>query len=168
MFYWRDSTASLDDYQLAEKRFEELKTLYIDCFETFCRISVIAATVEGKIQTGAIVVPKSKGTITVAQFQTMKNGSKPDILKNLSIADLFVPFMNSKLRNGVGHNSAGYDVKSDEVFYSNQSNKGTTHHRLSYIRFCQTIVLIYRQFELVWLYAAWLIARGEGVKGRLV
>jgi hypothetical protein len=168
VFYWRDGNVSLDDYQLAEKRFAELKTLYIDCFETFCRISVIAATVEGEIQTGAVAVPKSKGTITVAQFQTMKNGSKPDILKNLPLADLFVPFMNSKLRNGVGHNSAGYDVKSDEIFYSTHNSKGTAQYRLPYIRFCETIVLIYRQFELVWLYGAWLIARAEGVRGRIV
>jgi hypothetical protein len=167
-FYWREDCGSLDDYQLAEKRFAELKTLYIDCFESFCRISVIAATLEGEIQIGVVAVPKAKGTLTVAQFQAVKNGNKPDVLKNLPLADLFVPFINSKLRNGVGHNSAGYDVKSDEIFYSNHNNKGTTHYRLPYIRFCETIVLIYRQFELVWLYAAWLIARAEGVNGRIM
>jgi hypothetical protein len=98
----------------------------------------------------------------------MKNGSKPDILKNLPLADLFVPFMNSKLRNGVGHNSAGYDVKSDEIFYSNHNKRETTQYRLPYIRFCEAVVLIYRQFELVWLYASWLIARAEGVSGRII
>jgi hypothetical protein len=43
------------------------------------------------------------------------NGSKPDMLKQLKIADLFVPFIDNKLRNGIGHNSAHYDVATDSI-----------------------------------------------------
>ena len=125
--YWNKTNPSysLEDFQLAEKRFDELKSMYIDCFETLGRISVIAATIEGVIQFGVPIVPTAKGNMPTSTFQTMANGSKPDILKQLPIANIFVSVMDCKLRNGVGHNSANYDVRKDDISYSNQNNKGT-------------------------------------------
>ncbi len=154
--YWDDSKHSLDEFHLAEKRFDELKTLYIDCFETLCRLSVVAATLEGVIQNGKPEVPTKKGSMATVDFQTMPNGSKPDILHHLPIAEIFVPVMNSKLRNGVGHNSAGYNVQKDCIFYSNHNKKGVQEFQMPYIRFCEAIMRIYRLFEVGALYGDWL------------
>jgi hypothetical protein len=157
--YWPGGKYSVDDYSLAEKRFRDLKPLYIDCFETFCRVSVIAAAIEGVIRCGSVVIPTRKGQMTVPEFYATNNGSKPAVRKNLPLAYIFVPFIDHKLRNGIGHNSAAYDVKTDTVSYSNRSAKGITNHRLSYIRFCETVVLLYRQLELVYIYLFWLRGR---------
>jgi hypothetical protein len=76
--------------------------------------------------------------------------------------------MNSKLRNGLGHNSAEYDVKNDAINYENRSGKGTERYSMSYIRFCEALILLYRQFEVVWLYPSWLLLRVEGITGKIV
>jgi hypothetical protein len=55
--YWDDTKHTLDDFTLAHKRFQELKPFYVDCFETFCRISVIAAGLEGIIVHKTVGVP---------------------------------------------------------------------------------------------------------------
>ncbi|MGQ0761474.1 MAG: hypothetical protein ACT4OT_05590 [Acidobacteriota bacterium] len=92
----------LEEFTLAQKRFEDLKALYVDSFETLCRISVIAATVEGIISKGKAVVLKSKGEFTIAEFDMLRNGNKPDVLNRLGspVADLFVPYIDHRLRNG--------------------------------------------------------------------
>jgi hypothetical protein len=157
--YWDSSQHNLDDFTLAQKRFDELKGIYVDCFETFCRISVIAAGIEGIITTATACVPKAKGTQTIDQFDTIKNGSKPDILKKLKIADFFVPFIEHRLRNGIGHHTAHYDVVGDKIDYSIENEKGTRNFSISYIAFCRKLVELYGQLELVSYYSNWLQMR---------
>ena len=154
--YWNPEQYKLADYTLAQKRFDELKSIYIDCFETFCRISVIAAGIEGIIATKTASVPKAKGTLTLEQFDTMSNGSKSDILRKLAIADLFVPFIDHRLRNGIGHHAAHYDVIRDKIDFTIENRKGIQVFEISYIAFCDKVVNIYRQLELVSLYSNWL------------
>lgn len=155
-FYWDDTANSLDHFTLAQKRFDELKPFYQECFETFCRISVIAASLEGIILNGSTSVPSAKGGIPLGRFDTMTNGSKPTLLKSLVIGDIFVPFIDSKLRNGIGHHAAHYDVKLDSIHYVNENEKGATHFQISYVRFCEKVVRLYGQLEIVSIYAHWL------------
>lgn len=155
-YYWDDGKHSLDSFTLAQKRFEELKPFYVDCFETFCRVSVIAAGLEGIILKGALGVPTTKRLMPLDEFGVMKNGSKPDLLRQLVIGDMFAPFIDSKLRNGIGHNSAHYDVKTDSVHYMNENEKGAKQFQISYIRFCEKVVKLYGQLEAVSRYAHWL------------
>jgi hypothetical protein len=157
-FYWDENKNSLDDFTLPQKRFEPLKQLYVDCFETFCRISIIAAGFEGIIQKGAVGVPATRRFWSLDEFDTSPNGSKPVILKQLAIADLFVPFIDSHLRNGVGHHSAHYIADKDSIEYVNENPKGMTHHAISYTRFCEKVVRLYGQLEAVSAYAQWLRA----------
>ena len=154
--YWNTNANSLDDYRLAEKRFDEIKTVYIDAFETLCRISVIAATLEGVIQYGTAVVPKTNGYITTEAFQVMANGNKPSLLQLFHTGSVLVSATDCKLRNGLGHNSASYDVSKDEVHYSNQNNSGIQNFQISYTRLCETVVNIYQMFEVATLYSDWL------------
>ena len=154
-FYWDEKKHSLDDFKLPEKRFEQLKQLYVDCFETFCRVSVIAAGIEGIIKQQVLGVP-AKRLWTLAEFDVCKNGSKPDILKQLTVGDLFVPFIDSHLRNGVGHHAAHYSADSDSIEYVNENPKGITRENISYTRFCEKVVTLYGQLEAVSNYPQWI------------
>lgn len=162
-FYWDDSKHTLDDYSLSEKRFEDIKLLYVECFETLCRLSVIAATLEGVLTLGVAAVPTAKGHILPEAFAVQDNGSKPDVLKNLQIGILFAPFMDGKLRNGIGHHSSSYDVNSDAVNYSNHNKSGATSYSITYVRFCEKVVRLYAQIELAAIYLYWLRARANGI-----
>lgn len=167
IFYWNDDTNSLDDYTLAQKRFEDLKPFFIDCFETLCRISVIAAAIEGIIFHKSLGVPASSGLLKLEKFNEMPNGSKPDILNKLVVGDLFVPYINSRLRNGLGHHSAKYDVNHDVIEYIYKAKDGAHHEILSYIRFCEKVVRMYSQLELVSIYAHWLRIRAEEIEDKI-
>jgi hypothetical protein len=156
--YWDGSKHQLTKFTLAQKRFDEIKALYVDSFETFCRVSVIAAGLEGIISIGKAVIPKAKGEFTLEEFDIFKNGSKPDVLKRLGspVAELFVPFMNHRLRNGIGHNSAKYDIVSDLVEYQIANEKGITAYAIPYILFCESMFHLYIQLEAVSLYVTWI------------
>ena len=168
IFYWSEEGNSLDIYTLAEKRFEDLKPFFVDCFETLCRISLIASAIEGIIWCKSLVVPTSKKPMRLQKFDEMPNGSKPDILRNMVIGDLFVPYMDNKLRNGIGHHSARYDVNNDAIEYSYKTKKGTQLEIISYIRFCEKVVRLYVQIELLSIYVHWVTAKAEGIKGKIV
>ena len=168
VFYWDSQKHSLDDYSLAEKRFEELKPFYVDCFETLCRLSVVAAAAECIIQTSKVGVLSTKKILSVEAFEKMKNGNKPDLLKNLVIADVFVPFIDNKLRNGIGHHSARYNVIKDIIEYSNENQNGIQHMTISYVRFCEKVVRIYGQVELASIYLNWMKGKSLGLVGRIV
>jgi hypothetical protein len=162
-FYWDDSKHKLESYSVTEKRFDDLKLLYVESFETFCRVSVIAAGIEGIIYKGIVGVPLTKRVMDLAQFDTTPNGSKPDMLKQLKVADLFVPFIDNKLRNGIGHHSAHYDVATDLVHYRVENEKGIRDLTISYTLFCEKIVNLYRQLHVVSGYAHWLKQSALGV-----
>jgi hypothetical protein len=158
VYYWDEAKHSLDAYTVGQKRFDELKPFYVDCFETFCRISCIAAALEGVIKTSKAIVPSKKG-MPIGDFEAQPNGSKSDVLKNTEIADLFVPFVDSHLRNGIGHNAAHYDVGKDVVCYANQNDKGKVEYTVPYVRFCERVVRLYGQLETVAIYANWLVVK---------
>ena len=162
-FYWDDRRYSLNDYTLCEKRFDELKPFYVDCFETFCRISVIAGAMEGIIYKKALGIPITKRIVSMDEFDTMENGRKPDLLRQLKITDLFVPYIDNKLRNGIGHHSAHYDVQSDMIKYRSENKGGIQDFQISYMDFCTKIVHLYRQLHFVSKYAHWLRQSTLGV-----
>lgn len=155
-FYWDDSKHKLDLYSITEKRFDDLKVLYVESFETFCRISVIAAGIEGIIYKGKVGIPLAKRVMDLSEFDTTPNGNKSAMLKQLRIADLFVPFIDNKLRNGIGHHSAHYDVATDSIRYRVENQNGIQDLNISYTLFCEKVVLLYRQLHVVSLYAHWL------------
>jgi hypothetical protein len=168
VFYWSEKANSLDYYTLAQKRFEELKPFYVDCFETLCRISVLAAAIEGIIWNKSLTVKTSKKLINITTFDEMPNGSKRNILKNLVIGDLFTPFIENRIRNGIGHHTARYDVHSDLVTYSNRAKRGTEWNIIPYVQFCEKVVRLYVQVQTVSIYAHWAKARAEGITGRII
>lgn len=169
IFYWDKSKYNLDSYTLCQKRFDDFKQFYVDCFETFCGVSLIAASLEGIILNGSHRIPKKNGEMRLESYEKMNNGTKPDILKNLgAIGNIFVPYIDSRLRNGIGHHSAIYNVSKDCIEYQNQSTSGVQHFDIPYIRFCEKIVQLYVQIEIVSLYVNWILGKVSGMNTRIV
>jgi hypothetical protein len=169
IFYWDNTSHNITDYTLCQKRFSEMKQFYVDCFETLCRFSTLAAALEGFIFLGELCIPKRTGSMTFESYEVLPNGSKPDLLKNLpAIANIFVPYVDSKLRNGVGHHSARYVVKSDTICYENQSERGIQEFSIPYISFCEKVVQLYVQLETVWPYWVGAFGRVHGIEDRIV
>lgn len=95
---------------------------------------------------------QKKGAMTIWDFESMPNGNKPDILKKYPVADLFVGVMDSKLRNGIGHHSANYDIDTDAVIYYEMKGSQKTERRLSYTEFCDKIIKLFSALELAIIY----------------
>ena len=158
-----EAELDLKEFVLCQKRFDELKQFYVDVYETFCRVSIVAAALEGVAQNGAVCVPKRRGVMTLAEYEVMANGSKGDILKNLSIEYIFCPYMGSSLRNGVGHNSSKYMVNDDTVLYRNQSATGIRDYSMPFSEFCFEVLKAYTQLEAAAPYLSWLYSRPRGL-----
>jgi len=145
---WDPSKASLDDYTLCQKRFDDLRGFFVDCFETFCRLSVVTAGFEGIAEINQFLIPFPVRARPVSDLELMPNGNKHTLLRSLQHGDIFIPFIDAKLRNGVGHNSAHYDVITDTIRYRNQSpSRGIEDFSISYVRFCEKVVRLYGQLE---------------------
>ena len=153
VFYWDGAKHDIKGYTICQKRFHEMKVFYVDCYETFCRYSSLATMLEGIILLGKCSIPRGKGEMTFEEYWKLPNGKKSDILKNLPIIEnIFVPYIDSKLRNGIGHHTANYSVKNDSIEYSNTSSHGVQNFNISYILFCEKVVQLYIQLETVFLY----------------
>ena len=145
---WDPSKASLDDYTLCQKRFEDLRGFFVDCFETFCRLSAVAAGFEGIAEIDQFLIPSPARPRPVSDLELMPNGNKHTLLTTLRHGNIFIPFIDAKLRNGVGHHSAYYDVTTDTIHYRNQSSsRGIEDFSISYVRFCEKLVRLYGQVE---------------------
>lgn len=149
--YWASvEKHALSDFSLPEKKFDELKQLYVDCYETLCRLTVLAIGVETIIHHKSLLIPTKGGTgsMSLWDYEAMPNGNKHRILQQYPIQDLFVSFMDSKLRNGIGHHSASYDSKTDEVVYYSHGEPALEERRLPYTEFAYKVLSIYSALEL--------------------
>ena len=99
--------------------------------------------------------------MSIEDYEGLKNGLKPDMLKKFQIADLFLPGMDNVLRNGIGHNSAHYDAVRDEVVYTVE---GKGELRMPYTQFVARVMDTYSSFELASKY--FHVLHGE-VEGKL-
>ncbi len=138
-FYWRESPDDLSDYVVCEKRFVELKQLYVDAFETTCRLSTIAVALEAIVFHESLDLPTRKGSISVWQYDALPNAQKASHLNKCVVADLFAPYMDTALRNGIGHNTARYAARTDEVVWVSRSGRQHVEKRLGYTSFCQSV-----------------------------
>ncbi|HEX4084850.1 MAG TPA: hypothetical protein VHY22_08065 [Chthoniobacteraceae bacterium] len=157
--YWDSSKNKLAEYQLAQKRFGDLKPFYIDVFESLARISVISVGIEGILRNGELKYPAKKGDKRLEDFKKMDNGSKWDVLRNMVIGDCFSELSSSRLRNGIGHNAAHYDVAKDSIEYRNESkNAASVTGEILYTQFCAKLLALYQQWEVASIYIWWLCA----------
>lgn len=148
MRYWHRNLQDLSKFKISNKTFSSLRQLYINCFEILCRLLVIVVGIELIIHNRSLEIPTRKGQMSLWDFEQMANGRKPEILKNYPVADLFVPALNPKLRNGIGHSSAHYTSASDEVVYDEPRGSKLVKHRMSYTAFCDQTLSLFSVLEL--------------------
>jgi hypothetical protein len=152
MYYWKKELRVLDSYHLSDKRFDPLRQLYIDCFETTCRLMVAAIGVEAIIFQNGLELPTNKGSMTLDDFEAQKNANKLDHIEKYPIGDLFVPAVDAGLRNGIGHHSAHYDRESDQIILYDTKKTGLVASGLGYTDFCDRVVKLFSVFELAVMY----------------
>ena len=138
--YWRDPDPDLTQCVVCDKRFPELKPLYIDAFETFARLSVVAIGFEAIIFHGGLSIPTRKGSLDLAGFEKLPTANKPEHLNKYPIDDLFSPYLDTGLRNGIGHNAARYDAALDEVVSIKQAGATLVEDRVNYTVFCHRVL----------------------------
>lgn len=134
--YWKTQPKSIDDLVISDKRFEELKTIYLNAFELLGRMLTIAVAVELIAPNGSTDVPAKKGSMSIWDFEQMDNGVKAPHLEKYTGTKHLAPLLDTKLRNGIGHNAAHYDPVTDEVVCIKAVGPKLTEWRVSYTRFC--------------------------------
>jgi predicted RNA-binding Zn-ribbon protein involved in translation (DUF1610 family) len=140
--YWKEQPKDLDDFVVSDKRFDEMKTIYLTAFELLGRISTIALAVELIATTGSTDAwVTGKGDVkTIWDFEALDNGNKHQQLSKCAATKHFVPLLNTKLRNGIGHAAAHYDPLTDEVVCVKADGAKLKEWRISYTRFCHAVV----------------------------
>lgn len=140
--YWKEHPKDLNELVVSDKRFEELKTIFLTAFELLGKISTIALAVELIATTGSTDtwVSKKGDMKTIWDFEALDNGSKYQQLSKYAATKHFVPLLDTKLRNGIGHAAAHYDPVMDEVICVKADGAKLRHWRISYTGFCYAMV----------------------------
>jgi predicted RNA-binding Zn-ribbon protein involved in translation (DUF1610 family) len=161
--YWRDDEQDISGYELSVKDFEDLTGFYIDCVETAFRLLVIGLGIELIARTGRPVVTTKTGDKTIWWFEQVANGIKDTQLKQFPIFALLTPALDLGLRNGVGHHSAHYDVRTDSIVYVKADDANLNEIQLSYTEFVDKVFKAYCSFELATDFFQWLFVAGRGM-----
>lgn len=143
--YWKEEYR--EPVTLTDKRFNELRQLYIDCFETLCRLLVLAMGYEMVIQHGKLEIPTKKGSMTLEEFERMANAAKRDHILKMAIGDLFLPVLDTDFRNGIGHHSAHYEQEPDAIVIFDSKDSGTVSRVVGYTEFCEKVLDLFAAFE---------------------
>jgi hypothetical protein len=151
MTYW-SKDKNRGQFTVSDKRFEDLRQLYVNCFETLCRLMVIAVGYEALIHHGVVEVPNGRRRLTLWEFEELPNGKKIEILKSCPIADLFVPWMDNKLRNGIGHHAAHFILSRDEIVYYTRQKAKVIEYSIAYTSFCENTHGLFSRVELASVY----------------
>ncbi len=138
--YWREVPGNLGDFVVSDKRFAELKHLYLAAFESLARISVLALALDLMASGEGLAVPTKKGSLSIWEFEQLDNANKAPHLAKRDRTKAFAAFLDTKLRNGIGHNAAHYDAATDEVVCVKSRGAGTSEWRISYTGFCYSLL----------------------------
>ncbi len=157
MSYWRHAVRDVESFSVSTKRFDSLRRLYLDCFETGCRLLVIGKAVEAIIHNNTTHIALANRSVTLDEFDKMPNGVKlRDHFSRMVVWDLFGHAFDVGLRNGVGHNAAHYEPETDEVCLATLGQGGVEYQRIPYTTFCKGVLDIIGAAELAAIYHHWL------------
>jgi hypothetical protein len=150
--YWKEEHKTIVDVKLSDKRFNELRQLYIDCFETLCRLLVLAMGFELIIHHRKLEITTKKGSMTLGQFEQQPNARKRDHIAKYPIEDLFLPVLDTDFRNGVGHHAAHYEPEPDCIVIFDSKGAGTVDRVIGYTEFCDKVLTLFAVFEMAAAY----------------
>lgn len=152
VLYWPEKSRNLESVKLSDKAFNELRQLYVDCFETLCRLIVLGIAVETMIQSGTLEIPTKNSSLKVDDFESLPNAAKVEHLKKYPIADIFVPVLDPPFRNAIGHHASHYDKANDRVMVYDSRRRGKSVAGISYTEFCNKVLQLFAAFELGSIY----------------
>ena len=162
MRYWREELRTVTTFAVSTKRFAELRQLFLNTYETLCRLLVIGKTVEAVIHVATLDIPLSKRSVGLDEFETFANGVKCDHFATMVVWDLFEHALDRDLRNGIGHNAAHYDAQSDEISLVTSKGGATLTRRIGYTDFCNRVLNLFEAAELASVYHHWLHIHVDG------
>ena len=148
--YWKEEYR--EPVTLSDKRCNELRQLYIDCFETLFRLLVVAIGFEVIIRHRKLEIPTKKGSMTLDQFEQMPNAAKRDHITRFPIEDLFMLVLDTDFRNGIGHHAAHYEQEHDAIVIFDTKDAGAVSRVVGYTEFCQKVLDLFAAFELAAMY----------------
>ena len=160
--YWREEFRDLRDIKVTMKHFDRFRQLYIDTFETLCRLLVLATVVESIIHRDSLDITLSKRSVTVDGFEALPNGVKREHFLKLVIGDLFSDVLDMELRNGIGHHQAHYDAPADEVVLYDTKQGSSVERRIGYTGFCDAVLREVAAVELAATYHHALHIQADG------
>jgi|GEM_PF-5665626 len=123
------------------ENFTALKNFYTDCFELIGREGDLVFRCQNISERGTqdSIPPGCPKNVTDADsFKTLDNGRKLDIINlsaNSEPKSIFVHSFKSKLRNGINHNKAKFDVTNQIIKYYPITKRPDEEHQISYIEF---------------------------------
>jgi hypothetical protein len=148
--YWKEEYR--EPVTLSDKRFNELRQLYIDCFETLFRLLVLAIGFEVIIHHRTLEIPTQKGAMTLERFEQLPNAAKRDHLAKFPIEDVFMPVLDTGFRNGIGHHAAHYEQEHDVIVIFDTKEAGTVSRVMGYTELCEKALDLFTAFELAAMY----------------
>ena len=164
MRYWREDLRRPEAFLVSVKRFESLRQLYLNMYETLCRLLVIGMMVETVINTGSLKIRLAKRWVSLDEFEALPNGVKCDHFAGMVVWDLVERALDRELRNGIGHNAAHYERESDEVLFFGSRRGTNVAGCIGYTEFCDLVLDLVEAVELAAVYHHWLHI---GLDGRL-
>ncbi len=162
MRYWREELRTPGAFLVSVKRFESLRQLYLNMYESSCRLLAIGMIVEAVINSGSLQIQLARRSVSLEQFEALANGVKCDHFPSMVVWDLFEAALDRSLRNGIGHNAAHYEGESDEVHLFDSRGGGTVAGRMGYTEFCDRVLQMFEAMELAAVYHHCLHISVEG------
>jgi hypothetical protein len=89
--YWKPEHQLVESLRLTDKRFDELQQLYVKCFETLCRLTTVALSIEAAITNGILEIAANRRYIRVAEVWQMSNAVKRRVFAGFTRED--TPFL---------------------------------------------------------------------------
>lgn len=152
VLYWPEASRNFESVTLSDKVFNELRQLYVDCFETLCRLIVLSLGVEAIIHHGTLEIPTRKSSLTLDEFESLTNAGKVEHLKKYPIEDIFVPVLDAPFRNAIGHHATHYDKAGDRIIIYDSKHSGKSVNSIGYTAFCNKVLQLFAAFELATMY----------------
>ena len=159
---WREEFRDLQDVKITMKHFDRFRQLYIDAFETLCRLLILATVVESIIHRDSLDIALRRRSVTLDGFEALPNGVKREHFLKLAIGDLFSDVLDMELRNGIGHHQAHYDAPADEVVLYDAKQGGGVERRIGYTGFCDAVLQEVAALELAATYHHALHIHADG------
>ena len=164
--YWKEKPTDLTKFSVTSKDFERIQHFYLSCYETISQISVLAIGVEAIARWHQLSIPTRKGTMSVIpRFAELASANKAAHLgKHPPLDELFVPHMDSLIRNGVAHHASFYDFGSDEVVCVKSSSGAIEEtYRENYTLFCRRVLDLMSSVTRleIYLYILLMLVEGE-------